>query len=181
MATGTLFSQSLSLDSDGWDGYTGVERISASAMSLPSGSIIKLRIKFQAASGEGFSITNAYIGHRAGSGDPYDFSATPVQLLFGGSANVDISASSEQWSDWASFSYNKTSNLLVSFYCGGGSSSDAPRYETGLTGISDYEKVANDAATVNKTGYSVNDGLLVMISAIEYETSEGGVGFLAYF
>jgi len=164
---GTLFSVALTLDSDGWSGYTGVERIAASAMTLPSGSITKVRFRLVAAASEGITIGNAYVGHRAGSGDEYDFSAAPVQVLFGGSAGVTISAGSTKTSDWATFSYNKTSDLLFAFYCSGSGSSDAPKYASGITDVADYEKIANDAATVNKTGYSTNTGYITLVDLVE--------------
>jgi len=108
-----------------------------------------------------------YIGHRAGSGDPYDFSTTPAQALFGGSASKVIAAGTTEWSDWVTFSYNKSDDFLASFYCNGGASSDAASYNSALTGASDYEKTANDAATVDKTGYSSNSDVLALIDTIE--------------
>lgn len=166
-AEGTLYSATLSSDSDGWDGFTGVERIQASAMTLPGGTITKIRVRCKASTAEAFTVTNMYVGHRASSGDPYDFSATPTQILFGGSASKVVAAGTTELSDWITFSYNKTNDLLISFYCAGGGSSDAPSYATGLTGTADYEKTANDAATVNKSGYSANSGDLVLIDKIE--------------
>lgn len=163
---GTLFSQSLTLNSNGWTGYTGVIRIPASAMALPSGSITRIRFRLQAGSTEGFTVTNMYTEHRAGSGDPYDFATTPVQVLFAGSASKVIAAGTQEWSDWVTFAYDKTNDLLASFYCNGGSSSDMLSYATS-TGATKYEKIANDAATVNKTGYSTASGFTSLINAIE--------------
>lgn len=177
--TGTLFSQSLSIDSDGWNGLTVVMQIPASAMSLPSGSIARIRFRLQAGSTQGFTVTNMYTEHRAGSGDAYDFAATPVQVLFGGSGSKVIAAGAQEWSDWATLAYNKTDDLLAAFYCGGGTSSDMFIYATG-TGANRHTKAANDAATVNKTGYGTNSGNTSLINAIEYETEDGG-NFFPYF
>lgn len=181
MTTGTLFSATLSSNSDGWNGFTGVIRIQASAMSLPSGSIAKLRLRYKAGSSQGFTVTNTYMEHRAGSGDVYDFAATPTQILFAGSASKTVSAGSTEWSDWIDFAYNKTDDLLISFYAGGGTGSDMLSYALSVTGVNKYDKVANDAATVNKTGYGTTAGYCGLIDAIEYETDVAGGNFFPYF
>lgn len=169
-ANGTLFTVTLNSDSNGWNSFTGVIRVQASAMTLPSGGITQVRLKLRAGSSEGFTVTNMYIGHRAAAGDAYDFATTPVQVLFGGSASKVIAAGTTEWSDWASFAYNKTDDLLGAFYCAGGSSSDMLRYALSVTGAEKYDKVANDAATVNKTGYS---NIAVYVGLIDTIESDG--------
>lgn len=181
MTTGTLFTISLGANGNGWNGFTGVERIPVSVMTPPASGIVKVRLRLQASTSESFTITNAYIGHRAASGDAYDFATTPVQLLFGGSGSKVIAANTEEWSDWANFAYNKTSDFLFSFYCAGGASSDALRRSTSATSMSDYEKIANDAATVNKSGYSTNDNIIHLVNTIEYDTADAGVNFFPFF
>lgn len=164
---GTLFSVSLTLSGGGWNGITGVESVQASAMTLPLGSITQVRFRFTASASESFTITNAYVEHRASSGNVYDFVTIPVQILFGGSASKVVGAGTSEWSDWVPFAYDKSTDLLVAFYCNGGASSDAVKYSTGVTGVSDHEKIANDAATVDKTGYSTNTGTIALLDRIE--------------
>lgn len=151
------------------NGLTMVQRFETAALTMPPGTISQMRFTFQAAAAEGFTVTNAYVGHAAGSGDAYDFSTTPVQILWGGSGSKAIAAGTEELSDWVSFSYDKTSPLLIAFYFGGGTSVDAPKFITGLgTNYARYYKTANDAATVNKTGYTGPDsGYLIGINKIE--------------
>lgn len=180
MATGTLFSVTLDSSGGGFNGVTSVDRIQASAMSLPSGTITKLRFRFQASAIEAYTITNAYFEHRAGSGDPYDFATTPTQILFGGSGSKVVAAGTEEWSDWITWTYNKTDDLLVSVYCGGGASSDAVKYKTSVAGTAEYEKAANDAATVNKTGYTTNS-YIILINTIEYEAADADGNFFPFF
>jgi len=181
MTTGTLFSLTLNTDADEQIGQTHVERVAAAAMTLPSGVITQVRICFEAGSTEQFTITNAYVGHRAGVGDAYDFSTTPVQLLFSGSESVTISAGTTQWSDWVAFAYNKTSDMLIAFYFGGGTGADMVRYVTGLGANYDhFNKAANDAATVDKTGYGTSSGVFT-IKAVEYMTADGNTGFFPFF
>ena len=70
--------------------------------------------------------------------------------------------------------------MVVAFYLGGGVSVDTLREKTGLgANIVLYEKVANDAATVDKTGYGSNSGFLGAINKIEVETTGGG--FIVFF
>ena len=169
-ANGTLLTQTLNTNADGQNGQTHVERVAAAAMTLPSGAITQVRVRFEAGSTEQLTITNAYVGHRAGAGDAYDFSTTPVQLLFSGAANVTIPAGTTQWSDWASFAYNKTSDMLVAYYMGGGTGADMDRYVSGLSANYDhFNKAANDAATVDKTGYGTSSG----VSTIKGIESDG--------
>lgn len=173
----TIFSQALDSNSDGNNGYTQVQSFAVAGLTLPGGAIVRVRVTFEASSAEGFTITNAYIGHAAGAGDAYDFSATPVQLLFSGGASAVISAGATAVSDWATFAYNKTSALLIAFYAGGGAGSDAQRYKASVANTTNYYKVANDAATVDKTGYATSASLAA-INKIEVETSGG---FFAFF
>ncbi len=172
--TDTLYSQALDTDQNGWDGFTLVQRFEAAALTMPSGNILTMTVRFEAAAAEGLTITNAYIGHAAASGDAYDFSATPVQLLFSGSGSVAISAGATATSDSASFVYDKTSALLIAYYVGGGASVDSLRKKTGLSNINRYAKAANDAATVNKTGYGTEVGELDAINRIQAEVPGNG-------
>jgi hypothetical protein len=165
----TIFTQALDTDGGALNGLTLVQRIAAAAMTLPAGTITQMRFSFQAGNAEGLVITNAYVQHRAGAGDAYDFSTTPIQILFGGSGTKTIAATTTEVSDWVTFAYDKTTDLLISFYSGGGTTNDTMRYKTGLntTNFSDYFKTANDAATVNKTGYTANAGFCVIVNKIE--------------
>lgn len=157
---GTNLTLTLNTDADAQNGQTHVERVAAAALTLPSGVITQMRITWEAGSTEQVTITNAYIGHRAGAGDAYDFAATPVQLLFSGLASVTIPAGTLQACDLASFAYNKTSDLLIAYYMGGGTGADMVRYASGLGGNYDhFNKAANDAATVDKTGYGTSAGV----------------------
>ena len=159
-----MFSVTLTLNSDGQNGITRVQRLTTAALTMPSFTIRNMRVTFQASAAEQRTITDAYIGHQAGAGDVYDFAATPVQLLFAGSTSKTIAASTSEVSDWASFNYDKTSTLLVAFYTGGGASADAPKYQTVVANANEYTKTANDAATVNKTGYSLFDEIVAVMS-----------------
>lgn len=164
---GTPLSATLNADAAAQNGYTEVEYIPPSAMVLPLGKISQIRITFQSGVAEGWIITNAYLGHASGIGNAYDFSTTPTQITFGGFGTVSIPINTQYVSDWISFSYNKTSALLISFYTGGGVGADTIRYISGISGIDHYYKLANEAAVVDKSGYSLSSGTLTGIAKIE--------------
>lgn len=155
----TSFNVALDTDANGQDGYTHVQSFAVAGLTLPGWSIAKVRITFEAGAAEGLTITNAYIGHAAGAGDAYDFAAAPVQLLFAGGASKAIALGATALTDWASFVYNKTSALLVAFYTAGGAGADTKRLKNAVPNTTYYYKLANDAATINKTGYNTNASL----------------------
>lgn len=167
----TLYNQALDSNNGGWNGYTTVMKYTTAALTLPSYSIARMRVRFEAGTVEGLTITNAYVGHKAASGDVYDFASTPVQLLFSGAAGVAISTSSTATSDWANFAYDKTSDLIIAFYINGGTGVDTARAKAGLSNTVLYYAIANEAGTVNKSaGYTVSSGLGFAVNFIEVES-----------
>ena len=172
--TTTIFSSTLDTDGDGNDGYTFVCSFAAAGLTLPAGDITGVKVTFQASNAQVLQITNAYIGHAAAAGDAYDFLATPVQLLFATAGTKDIAAGTSETTDLAVFAYNKTSALLISFYVGGGATKDNNRFKTGVANVNDYYKAAvSEAATVDKTGYTLTAGYNRAINKIEVESTGG--------
>lgn len=177
--TDTIYSQTLNDNDPSLNGITFVQRFEVAALTLPVGNISSITVRFEASTTEGLIVTNAYIGHAAASGDAYDFLATPVQLLFSGAANVSIGIGATATSDSAVFAYNKTSPLLIAWYVGGGTGADSGRRRLGLgSNIIRYSKTANDAATVDKTGYFEASGTLLAINQIQVEVA--GTGFFQF-
>jgi len=171
----TLYSQALDTDFDVWNGYTIVMRWAASVLTLPTGTIARMRAYFEAGAAQALTVSKAYVEHKAGSGDVYDFATTPRQFLFSGSASKAITAGTTEVTDWLTFTYDKTTDLLIAFYAGGGVGSDMSRGKTGLSAnIIEYYFLADEAATVNKSaGYNVTASRLQAINKIEVETASG--------
>lgn len=142
-------SATLGSNSAGWSGFTLRQRIASAAISNTGGT--KVRVTFVASTAGGFVIGNAYIGHQAASGDAYDFEATPTQLTFnGGNAGATVSAGSSIVSDEITFTIEASKNLIISMYFSGTSA-----VRSGNNGSwQAYYKNANDAVTVNATGYT---------------------------
>lgn len=168
MSNGTIWSAVLTNDSNGWTGENMVHQFAVANLTLPSGAITQVRITVQAGSSEAVTYTKLYVGHKAAAGDRYDFAATPVAVLFGGSASKVVAAGTQEVSDWVTFAYDKTSSFMLASYMAGGSGSDMVRALGGGAGILlDRKTAADDAATVNKTGYSGYDADSYGIAKIE--------------
>jgi hypothetical protein len=155
---------------DGNTSFAGTNRtlvqiLPTSLLSLPSGSILKIRATFEASSAGIWNIQNLYVGHGAGSGDVYDFASTPVQLLFSGSPSVNMSAGVESTSDWATFAYDKTSNLLFAMYCL--DTEINVRRKLSETGASIYSIIGDESATVDKSASFASSSDFNLVKQIE--------------
>lgn len=163
----SLFSQALNANSDGFNGYTIVQRFAPAVLSLPSGNIAWMRATFEASTAEGFAVADTYVGHGPGA-DEFDWAATPTQMTWSGSAGVSIGAGATATTDWCPFRYNKTSDLMFAWFCSG---ADAPRFRSGLSAdIERYFKStgSSESSLVNKSSYdSLGSGILIMINSIE--------------
>lgn len=165
-ADGTLYTETFTTDAGSKNGLTTRLVFPVANLSLPSGAVTRVRALFHAASAEALTITGAYIGKKAASGDAYDFATTPTQLLFSGSGSPVITAGNSLWSDWMDLAWDKAEGLVVSVYCGGGTSSDGTRAKTGAT-INGYFKSASDAATADATGYTLQTGNHSFVSQLQ--------------
>lgn len=147
----TTFSAALNANvPDGYQTYTWVMVMNAALFSV-SGS--KVRITFNAGTGAGWAMDAVYIGEKAAAGDAYDFAATPTQITFsGGSSGFSLSASGSILSDEITFTFDKTKNYCIAQDWG--STSSQARGLVTLTDCEAYRKIADDAATVDKTGYA---------------------------
>lgn len=140
----------LDADLGGYGTYTFVQVVPASAISV-SGTKIKVRFEARSSS-TGIDMANCYIGEQAAAGDAYDFSTTPTAITFnGGNAGFSISGGQQQESDEITFTIDETKSYLISFYASGNGNY---RYKAALAPFTCYNKLANDAATVNKSGYA---------------------------
>jgi len=166
----TVFDKVLANNSDTWGGATLVQLIPASAIG--SGAS-KIRLTMNGSTLSPTGILAAYVGHR-GSGDIYDFAATPVQITVGSNGAFTLPQDGSVVSDDITFAYNGTSDLLVAFAITTNTAQDDIRTLFGASvGTSYFFKYGgNDAVTVNKSGYSgagSNPNALAIISKIEIE------------
>jgi hypothetical protein len=167
-------------NSGGWIGYTLVVVFETAALNLPGDSITDVRLTFRNPTSEGCDLAKVYVGHGASSGDAYDFAATPVQVLFGGSGTVSLGTSSPTTSDWTSFAYDKTSRFVISWYIS--SSVDTMIYRASVSNVSSYYRAGDEAATVNKSaGYGPLSGDNYLVGKIEVRTAGGATNTTDFF
>lgn len=146
----TVATSGVSGDDGGWNGYTLRQVINSA--QLANTGLSKARVSFIASStAGGMVIGAAYIGMAAGSGDAYDFSTTPTQLLFSGGSGVTVAQGATTVSDMATFTIVPSGNLVISLQFTGAS---ATLHSGPLTGWQSYYKLGTDAATQNTSGYS---------------------------
>lgn len=138
--------------SPGWNGFTLVSQIASSLISNTGHTETRVKLMGAVTGAENAQCNGAYIGMRAGAGDAYDFAATPVQLLVGGSGTFTVPNAGFVTTDWATFTITAATDLLIAFQFNN-ISHDSIGIRTSVTGATKYEKAGADAATVNKTGY----------------------------
>jgi hypothetical protein len=146
----------------GFGTYTIRQTILEGAISC-SGTTI--RITFMAGTGFGITITNAYIQEQAAAGNAWDYTTTPVQIMFSGGASTVIAAGGTAVSDDLAFTFDGTKDYVIGFYNASGATSQC-RGLTTLANYSTYYLLANDAATVAPGGYTTGVNM-ACISKIE--------------
>ena len=156
------FTQALNANGGTFSGYA-VRQLISSGNLLTSGGT-SVRVTFLLSASVSATITGAYIGHAASSGDAYDFETTPTQLFFGGDAGVTVAANTSQITDPANFVIDPAKNLIVSFQC---SSNTAVRYASSSPGNTGYYRLGGSASDVNTTGFSAASGIVYFVTLIE--------------
>lgn len=146
--------------SSGWAGYT--LRSVIPAADLLAGSKLRLTLR-GASSGADLAVSAAYIGLQATSGDVYDFAASPVQVLVGGSGSFSVPTGSTVVSDEILLPIDGTKNLVFAVACTAGGMARHVR-----SGWKKYEKYGADAATVDASSYAgPGDNNSYLISKVE--------------
>ncbi|MDH3233769.1 MAG: hypothetical protein OEQ29_09575 [Alphaproteobacteria bacterium] len=165
---GTVMSATQSSGESGWHDYDVVAEFKVAGLTAPSGTPTKCRVTLKSAPSGYAQISEAWIGHKAGSGDAYDFAATPIQIKFGGSASAGFTGNNqEKLSDEISFAWDKTSSLLISCKTVNASGSSLGRSSTDATKFDTHYKFQGTPSTVNKTGYTNWNDQAYMVVKIE--------------
>jgi hypothetical protein len=173
----TVFTATLTSSDNGYAGYTVVQVFPASALDPATGSQVRLTLKFSAlVSG---CIVSVYMAKQAGSGDAYDFANTPAHVTFSGGDITGDGTTNDYVSDWVNLpeAYDEAVNYVVAaqFNGGGGINVGFP-FVGSITGANSYYKLALEAATVNKTGYTANyTNTVELFSKIEIQAVAGNV------
>lgn len=146
-AWSTAFSWTDEAIANTWGGYS--IRCVINSSVLVAGS--KMRITLGAGS-NGFTLSKCYIQTAAASGDPYDFSTTPVQVKFSGANSLTLAANASRLSDEIALAPNTSRNLIVSGYFSAGNVAT----NTAFSSMNTYYASGDTAATVNASGYTLD-------------------------
>jgi hypothetical protein len=174
----TIFSQTVDSNDTGWGGYS--IRL---ALRITGNAQDQVRVTLQGNSASGFSLDNCSIGisPSTDSTDPVDTiigcTATPVPLLFAGSAAVSSADGTQKTSDWANLTGFTTSNFLVVVFDFVGTSSDG-FHNTGLNFVSaggpgaTAFKAASDTYNVQSpTGFAAFNTRIDLLASIETQSA----------
>lgn len=115
----------------------------ASPTGTPSSAVVTVR----------GPVFNAYIGHKAASGNAYDFASTPVAIKFGGSSSLSAACNVLTDSDPIAFSWNGTSDILIAYEELG--AQNFPSNDTFAGANAYYKFTTGDTGSVTKSSYSV--------------------------
>lgn len=159
-----VFQDSLPNSDANWGGFTSVAAIGDSLMGPATGTQVRLTVMFSALAS---FATCAFYMAKQGAGDSYDFLNTPAHMLFGGGDITGDGVTLTYISDWVNLpeAYDETATYCVSGQFTGSPITSAAN--SSLPGTASYYKLAADAGTVNKSGYTSQGAAFDFISKIE--------------
>lgn len=155
-------------NSTAWSNFNVRLRIAASLLSS-SGAAVRLSLRGPS-SGSQTVISGMTIGHRATSGDAYDFDSTPVAVTVGGGQSFTVALSTTVLTDWITFPLDNTKDLIIAFHVTSGDL----RTQAGTSSNLDlWSKSGSSEITVpNVTGYNNSSAADVgLLQGIEVTTA----------
>lgn len=142
--------------------------IAKTALTLPQGSVTKIKVTLRGATDEPITYAKMYVGHSAGGDDATGL----IQLKVGCPTNCQTSwvvpAGGTVVAE-ADFAYNKTSDLLFSSYHNGGPSSDKLRAHSSFSNAITHHKYGDEAALATIEGLYPIAGYLSGVEKIEMD------------
>lgn len=154
----------------GGQGYTRRHIVAATALLA---SANRVRVQFHA-SATSYTVTDAYIGLQAASGDPYDIDpATMVRLTKGGNTTLTIWTGNE-YSDAVNLVVDGTRAVVVSLY---GATNQVYLAGTLPAGYTAYHKVGNYAAAADESGFTATNTNVVGFRGLQGEMVFGNTVF----
>lgn len=125
------------------------------AANISAGGSI-LRISATAGTSFGFTIGSCYIGHKAVSGDNWDFDGTQVQVTWDdGDGSPVFMPNDDRASDPVAYALDETRDLVlaVNFAAGG-----QTRGESASSNTPHFKTSADESSVSDVTGYSTSTG-----------------------
>lgn len=140
-------------DNDGLSGCTVRQIVGGALIVGDPPSATKIRLTVHGGSTQPCTFDKCYVGHRAGAGDLYD-AASLTQVTWGGLGGTTAPVGTDVTSDPINFSYDGSSDLVVTFHISGDASNDMGARDSSISNALYYWKAAVDeAATANVSSY----------------------------
>lgn len=182
----TAMSISFTNDSAGYAGYNLRFRIPASKLS-GKGDQIKLGLA-GVTTGAALVLSSAYVGHKASSGNVWDFDGGQKQLKVGGNTGFTVPVNGNVETDWLDFDFDDSRDLIVAIYCtsgdvrvgavassiGGSFSSKAGSDETAVSAPSGYstsgayDRIVCNRVFTRTSAMSVRSAALTLSAAPDW-------------
>lgn len=163
--TGTVLTSVLDISFGNIGGGTIKAQIKATGLTVPPNICTKMRLTLQGHVDEPLAIGSLYIGPRAGT-DAWDASSL-TQVKCSASTSFTVPQGGTLVTDWIPFAWDKTSDLIVSFYGNGDTAHDKLAARSDANGITHYKAGFDDSATANASGFSSFPNYLSLITKIE--------------
>jgi hypothetical protein len=165
----TVFNQAITGNAGGFSTVTYRIVLAVANLTIPSGGAVsKVRVTWKAGTAENFEMLGSGIGPKGGS-DAYD-STGITRLTYSGSNTGTVTASGTLLSDEATFTWDKATDLVVTFY-NNNAAADSAATLTSVTGVQAYSKAtapSDDSQTGDATGYgAAAAGRLDLLQKIE--------------
>lgn len=157
--------QGLPTNSAAWNGNNLRMHFTAAQLLNKTGT--KIRFRMQGGTTENAQVSDAAWGTGAGSGDAYDFAATPTALTVGATTAFTVTAGTATESDEFNYSYDGGSPLNVAFHFNN-SAHDNIGGANSVTGYTAYFKAAaNEVNTVDVTAYSNSANAIRFVQEVQ--------------
>lgn len=163
LTVGTALAATLGSSFGNGTGKTFRCRIPIGSLTIPSGAVTRMRVCLHAHADEPVRISKMFVGPRTTGHAVSDFN--PVKV--GGHTAFTIPAGAEIWSDWLSFIWDKTADLIWSFYVDGGATMDRLAADTAHDTASTGMKTGDEASILAPADFINYPGYLSLVSGIQ--------------
>lgn len=164
----TVFNQAISGNAGGFATVSYRLVLAVANLSIPVGTVSKVRVTWKAGTAENFDMPGSGIGPKGGS-DAYDASSI-TRLTYSGSNSGLVPASNVLLSDEMPFSWDKVTDLVATFY-NNNSGADSAATLSSVTGVQAYSKATaptDESQIGDATGYgAAAAGRLDLLQKIE--------------
>jgi len=150
----TAMSISFTHDSPNYGGYNLRFRIPASKLS-GKGDQIKLRLA-GVTTGAALVLSSVYVGHKASSGNVWDFDGGQKQIKVGGDAGFTVPVNGDVETDWLDFDFDDSRDLIVAMHCTSGDLRIGTIASGGIGGSFSTKAGADEGGVSAPGGYSTS-------------------------